>query len=278
MGNDICVYVITHKKIEKIRTEGYRILLVGACKNNRFENDYIHDDTGDNISEYNDSYCELTGLYWMWKNSREDIIGLVHYRRLFAKLGPHIDFIGRHLVLDKKDAYSLLTPEDIRKKLQNADIIVKESEFRITPVKKIFCDYLGTDFFDRIEEAVRELSPEYMGDFARMCSSHTHINCNMFIGKREIAERYCGWLFPILSLIDEKKIKESGERYHNREMGYVSELLFGVWLRHNNIRYTVGDVVYTDDPMVQNGVLGIGDFWGFLVNRTVKKLHGKEKH
>lgn len=46
---------------------------------------YIGDDTGDNISERNANFCELTGLYWAAHNIDSDYIGIVHYRRYFAR-------------------------------------------------------------------------------------------------------------------------------------------------------------------------------------------------
>ena len=46
---------------------------------------YVGDDTGDNISYKNPFYCELTGMYWLWKNYKCDIIGICHYRRFFLE-------------------------------------------------------------------------------------------------------------------------------------------------------------------------------------------------
>ena len=90
----IQVYVVSHSE-EDIRdidaNDVYVPLFVGRDGKDNFG--FVSDDTGDNISSKNSSYCELTGLYWMWKNSTADIIGLVHYRRYFAKwrLGKRLE-------------------------------------------------------------------------------------------------------------------------------------------------------------------------------------------
>lgn len=77
------IYVMTHKKIADIPNEIYTPLHVG--KEGKESLGYIGDDTGDQISDKNDSYCELTGMYWLWKNLDCDIIGICHYRRYFTK-------------------------------------------------------------------------------------------------------------------------------------------------------------------------------------------------
>lgn len=77
------IFVCTHKKFKYGLPFGYRILQVGASLN--ADLGYLRDDNGENISMKNHNYCELTGLYWVWKNVTSDYVGLVHYRRYFYK-------------------------------------------------------------------------------------------------------------------------------------------------------------------------------------------------
>lgn len=81
---DTRIFVMTHKKIEELsdRTvmpEIYIPMQVGRA--GKEDLGYLGDDSGDNISDKNSSYCELTGMYWLWKNMDCDIIGICHYRR-----------------------------------------------------------------------------------------------------------------------------------------------------------------------------------------------------
>lgn len=62
-------------------------LPVHVGKKGKTDLGYQGDDTGDNISDKNTNYCELTGLYWAWKNLKADYKGLSHYRRHFMVKG-----------------------------------------------------------------------------------------------------------------------------------------------------------------------------------------------
>lgn len=99
MEFSVKVVVATHKKYQMPDNELYLPLHVGAegkfdDQGNPLDLGYLKDNTGDNISEFNSSFCELTGLYWAWKNLNSDYIGLVHYRRHFSmKKKPGVENI-----------------------------------------------------------------------------------------------------------------------------------------------------------------------------------------
>ena len=74
------IYVCTHKPFEPPKDPIYVPLQVG--KKGKKDLGYQGDDTGDEISDKNCYYSELTGLYWAAANCPDvDIKGTCHYRR-----------------------------------------------------------------------------------------------------------------------------------------------------------------------------------------------------
>ncbi len=80
----ITLGIAMHKPYPVPRASIYLPIHVGAALNPDVLSHIQGDNTGDNISTLNPYFCELTALYWLWKNNDSDYKGLVHYRRYFA--------------------------------------------------------------------------------------------------------------------------------------------------------------------------------------------------
>ena len=119
--SDITVAVATHKAYRMPIDGVYMPLQVGRALHPNVDLGMTCDNTGDNISQLNAQYSELTGLYWMWKNCDADYQGLVHYRRHFAKN----DSAKRHG--DENERFSCIAgKQDYARLLDTCEIIVPE--------------------------------------------------------------------------------------------------------------------------------------------------------
>lgn len=79
------IIVVTHKDYEMPKDSIYFPVCVGVgipALSDKFQPDNV----GENISEKNNTYCELTAIYWAWKNFPQNIdyVGVAHYRRHFS--------------------------------------------------------------------------------------------------------------------------------------------------------------------------------------------------
>ena len=84
MEKNIKIYVAAHKEANFPKDKIYVPIQVGA--EGKKDLGYVRDNTGDNIAKKNANYCELTALYWIWKNiCNVTNVGICHYRRYFAK-------------------------------------------------------------------------------------------------------------------------------------------------------------------------------------------------
>ena len=82
------IYTVKHKPFALPELpEGYKTICVGGYS----EPDEINCTEGKNIENLNKKINELTALYWIWKNTKDPIAGLAHYRRFL--LGPDGDIL-----------------------------------------------------------------------------------------------------------------------------------------------------------------------------------------
>lgn len=89
--SELKLLVATHKSYIFPKADCYMPIHVGK-RNSKLDLDIQGDDTGENISDKNSSFCELTALYWAWKNLDDyKYIGLVHYRRYFSGKGLQLN-------------------------------------------------------------------------------------------------------------------------------------------------------------------------------------------
>lgn len=249
------IYVATHKEFKLPDEKGYTPLLVGAYKNiNNVDTSaieqYTQDNVGDNISEKNSNYCELTGLYWMWKNTDSDTIGLVHYRRYFTKMWS------------KK----LLNRGEIKALLKTGDIILPEKyHLRKDTVWSDYASRHSDEELNMCKEIIAESWPEYMESFDNVFQGKSFYTFNMFISSKEKFDEYCMWLFDILFKIEEKIDISERDAYNQRMFGFLSERLFNVWIMKNDLKVVEVTVKNTES----------GNAKEYIKNKVKKLLNSR---
>ena len=235
---NIKILVATHKKYWMPDDDLYLPLHVG--REGKADLGYIGDNTGENISAKNANYCELTGLYWAWKNLKCGYIGLCHYRRYFAGKNIHINN------LEKKKAV-ILHRADYEKLLQEYDVILPvKRNYYIETVSSQYEHAHNKRDLEEAEKIVSELYPEYSEAFAKvMGRTKLHI-LNMFVMKKALFDEYCSWLFTILFELEKRIDISSYNQYEARVFGFISERLFNVWLEKRQLKVKEVPVVFLE--------------------------------
>lgn len=189
---------------------------------------YQRDDTGDNISIKNPYYCELTGLYWAWKNLDAEAIGLVHYRRLFREM-------PRRPRQNRSPQQCVLTEEQAQNLLQSHDMIVTNKRNYV--IETLYSHYAHTHdsrHLDLAREILAEKYPQYLTACDQVYGRRWGYMYNMCVMKRTDLDVYCTWLFDILGEMEERLPgiidMQSLSDFDKRLYGRVSEILLNVWV------------------------------------------------
>lgn len=232
------IWVATHKKIDFDLPPDYKAMQINCKANGEHWLGYLHDDDGINISEKNESYCELTALFSLWKNSNADIKGLCHYRRFLlpdASVGIGVQRERRipkseikNTAINRKEAESFLRNYDMIIPIPNGPFAFKVKEERL--------QYCFQNDLDILRETIAQEFSEYLEAYDWVMDQHVLSACNMLIAKREIFDNYCSWLFTVLAEVEQKCNIESYDTQHKRIYGYFSEHLLSVFIRKHNLK------------------------------------------
>lgn len=221
---DIKIIVATHKKYQMPQDDMYIPIHVG--REGKADLGYQGDNEGEHISNKNPYYCELTGLYWAWKNLDAEYIGLAHYRRNFvSKRG-------------KNKFECIMSKEKVDKILDSTDVILPKR--RKLYIETIYSHYKHTMYVEPLDETrkiIKEKCPEYLEFFDKKMKSRSGHMFNMFIMKKEILNDYCEWLFDILFELEKRIDPKQYSAFHARYLGRISERLLDVWIEKNGINY-----------------------------------------
>lgn len=219
---DACVYMARSVYDQPVKNAyvcpAYeKSIQVGAAlTSERIEKGIFTDCEGDNISIKNRQYCELTGLYWIWKHASNDIIGLSHYRR--------------HFIL----------PDNWIRLMMDYDIDV------ILPVPAYIAPNIEKNYKERHDASDWEYLMEYLESYIpadykvakRIFGENLYLTCNMIIARRNVLEHLCEWLFPIIDAVTLHGGVKS-DAYNNRYAGFISERLYTLFFEIYENEYKI---------------------------------------
>lgn len=243
---DVKILVSAHKNTNVFHSTVLQPIHVGA-KNSSIRFPYFwRDDDGENISEKNARYCELTAQYWAWKNIDAEYYGFCHYRRYFdfSNVEHEENMFGEVIdnYIDEESAkeYALID-ESIINTVKQFDVITTP----FSDLKKIINKHgtpqalweaaplLHDDDLERCYRILCKMHPDYQEDADAFLDGHQACFCNMFIMKKAIFFDYCEWLFPILEEFDKSTDYSTYSKEALRTPGHLSERLLNIYLMHH---------------------------------------------
>ncbi len=162
----------------------------------------LRDDTGDNISNSNPQFCELTVQYWGYRNQSFDIGGLLHQRRYFDVSDEH--------------PFAFVAP-------------LSENLYQSVQAYYNKHDRQEFDDLSLTLNIIKTLYPDYLDSAKAYFNGHNAYFCNMFMADYPLFCEYSHWLFSVLSEYTKQK---PAHLQYPREQGKIAERLFGVYFTH----------------------------------------------
>ncbi|UKJ07543.1 DUF4422 domain-containing protein [Solitalea lacus] len=261
IDKSIKLYSVFHKPFIQPKENFVIPIHAGKALSNQ-KLDFLEDNTGDNISELNSTFCELTAQYWIWKNedrSRCDIWGMCHYRRYFTTENWfNATFKNKRTytkIIDQQNLDNVVSQKlytQMQEILQTSDVILpkpmviaKRNGVKLTLEEHYSTDHFENDWKTTID-VITEKYPDYLKSIPTFNNSTTMSFFNMMIAPWKIWDAYLTWLFDVLLEV-KNRIKVSDDPYQKRVFGFLSERLINLYVHHNKLKIAYLPVAVFDN-------------------------------
>lgn len=172
--------------------------------------DICRDDEGENISLKNRNFCEGTVLYYIWKNAKEDYVGLYHYRRRFA-------WSEDDLMAVQSGEVDVVLP---------LPVITLRGQYDIH-----YRPYINEQVYQVMLDILEREYPEYYETSLEVMKGDLFYPCNVLVAKRDAFSEYARWMFDVLFKVEavcgDETIRE------DRYLGYLAEHLTTFYFVHH---------------------------------------------
>jgi hypothetical protein len=207
----MAIYMATHLPYAKPPFDYIVPIFVGSSSEGKVDA-ALTDRPGENISGRNHIYGELTALYWIWKNTQDDVVGLCHYRRFFD-----------------------MSAAEIQNAIEAGQIIVPPVCGLKWQVGRQFVRAHSEQIWSQTLEILNRKHPQYAPLAVQVFSDNLLYRHNMFIARRTFVETYCAFVFDILFELEKFVELHHLNDYQQRYAGFVSERLLTLYILGNNI-------------------------------------------
>jgi lipopolysaccharide biosynthesis glycosyltransferase len=207
------------------------------------EQNMIGDNTGENISQINRKFCEITAIYWAWKNydklDNPEYIGFQHYRRHFDFSDKEVKaFPTKYPLFDKSYEEEInLNNDSIKNIVKDYDLLIPKKQTVSDYDKTVYNHYLNfhNHHIEDLDILLDVIDKDYphLSKYAKECmNDNSSYFCNMFIMKKDLFLKYAETTVDILIKTDNRISYENRSYEKMRAIGFLSERMTSIYLKY----------------------------------------------
>lgn len=236
--NEVSIYILTHKKIIEDYDKSLYIPLLNGSALLTEDFGYLRDDTGKNVSKLNPYLAELTGEYWVWKNSQADIIGFCHYRRWFVK-NIFLKKINIEDILTSLNEYDIILPQKTKytQSVMNELDAARIKNPNYHPSK---------DDYNILKQYLKKNHPKYYKNYKHIMDGKEIYLNTIFIANKKLANQYFTWLFSIFNDLKGEIDFTKYSKGNKRVFAFFCEILLSVFVKTNKLKIKEYPLHYTE--------------------------------